>query len=608
MSIGDVFSFFNPGKYVPTAQQLSGGLSSQSSTGPSSSVRNATAQDQADAASTPSITKGDGNPLGLPSVNWQTLSTSVGNAQNLVNSLSSNCGNGLATAAASYMGQSAGGLSASVSASLCIDPTTGKATSPVAGAVAGALTGGFVSKTVTSIVGSEATKLLNGINLAPVQKILGTTLGVIKKTKDTFGFLFPTSPDYQDIDLSGRLATPLAKDGSIVYKNGAPRIPTLSHQKVVWTTPATGVKPYTALKKSAAVGSRMSFTLEGRKTVMSLLLNPRHLQISRSQVLSQSASRSGFIVNPTGPGEFEVHIVGTTAGMYELASFGGNKVGGLTPRESYTVAYSNLLFLYNFFLNNGYIFDDEQDNTKSDSEQVRSTQFTPGTSNLPVSRINSMSYVTIEWQKWLWWGFFKTFKIIDSADNPYTLNYEFTFRVCHESDNFKIDNLRASGRPPVTGHVTEGYSSERTLSQKVLTNSDAPSTYQSATSKHKNAIMSNAMFTDDSPTSALNPTVSLTDSAKRLSLGGYTLTSVTGANGGQRFFGQSPDGTAVDLNGLGNQRSLTVVNPGASPVNYLSTSQNSTDSDGNAIVTGTVKVSPGDLPYSYSMSGTTASL
>ena len=179
------------------------------------------------------------------------------------------------------------------------------------------------------------------------------------------------------------------------------------------------------------------------------------------------------------------------------------------------------------------------------------------------------------------------------------------FRVCHETDSFKIDNARADARqiPPVTGHVMEGYSAERTLAQRVLSNENPPNTFQGGIT-HKNIILSDFMFSDNSPTSCLNPTVSMVEAVKRLSLGGFSLTQVSGPDG-VRYFGQSPDGTSIDLNGRDNQRAVTVVLNGGTPMHFASVAQDGYDSAGNPLVTGTMVVSPGDVPFKYSVLGHT---
>ena len=430
------------------------------------------------------------------------------------------------------------------------------------------------------------------MNLRPVQSFLGGVLSQVNKARDTFGFLLPSN-DTPDISYLGRITT-INSDANIKYAT-TPYLPTLTHQGVRWR--ATKESPVLGFRGGDAM-SRMSFSIEARNLVMSLLINPKSVSISRSTSMSMAASRSGFIVNPTGPVEFDVTVSGTTAGFY-------NSKKMLTSRETVTVAYSNLLMLYNFFLNNGYLMDDEKSNSssKSSSGVVSTRMETPASqgSEIPQRRINSMCYVAIDWQRWKWWGFFKSFKIHDVAENPYTLNYEFTFRVCHESDQFKIDNVASKhATPPVTGHVPRGYSPERSLAMKSVGKSDTMAAGAN-TPTHANAALPYS-FDDDSNhvAIALDPRRTVQESTTRLTLGGYTLNLQMG-DSGPRAWGTGPDGTAIDINARDNQREVTVVSPGGSPVKYISVAEQASP----GVIQGTIKVAPGET-CTYSTPGTLA--
>jgi len=575
-----------------------GGATTESSPPPSQGMTTAQLQRAAITKPSKSIALGGG----LPALNWGSIQGVIGSAQNLTNGASQNSGGSFATSASNIASEFLGGNAAKGAAGLFTDDK-GNPSSPIMGLVSGglgALTYSLVSGATRESVFGTAISAGSNLNLKSVQNFLGQAQSVTHKLTDTFGFLFPSASDYNEVSLLARVK-PLGSDSNIKY-SVAPFIPTLSGHEVSWQRNGEGTDAISQIKKSHAVASRMSFRLDGRNTVMSLLVGPKQVGIARSQVISNSVSRTGFIVNPTGPGEFDVSVSGTTAGFYEQ--------GGLTTRETKTVAYSNLLLLYNFFLNNGYILDDETSAKQSDDPNmpIKSVYSPPDFSDdSPVRRINSMSYVAIEWQKWVWWGYFKSFKISDIADAPYTLNYDFTFRVCHETDLFKIDNLRGDSRqtPKVTGHVTKGYSPERALASKVL-GGKPPANLEDPNPKHKNVMMSNFMFDDDtSPLSALDQRVSLDQAAYRLSIAGYSLNFQSGPQG-MRFFGQNPDGVGIDLCGRANERSLTINNPGASPVRYINTATQSSDVSGNPVIYGVVKAGPDGISSSYTQEGTLA--
>ena len=519
---------------------------------------------------------------------WDPSATAqaIGNAQNTVNaaatsnsgySLSGPNGNTVYNEAGSAGGAGAG------SAAGALGNITGN---PFVGSVAGALGGNLGQTASQNFAGQTVSKLTSKLNLTPMQNFLGQGQTAVTTSKNTFGFLFP-SGDQPQVSYLGQ-TTPLGKDGNVKY-DVAPFIPTLTHHAVRWQAQPQGVTSFLGVHKSQAIASRMSFSLEARNFVMSLLVSPRSVNISRSQVMSQAVSRSGFIINPTGPGEFDVSVSGTTAGFYDA--------NGLTSIETNTIAYSNLLLLYNFFANNGYMLCDEPQVKNLGTNGVRSSRLdVPSPTDVDLGhRINSMSYVSIEWQKWKWWGFFKSFKVIDVADAPYTLNYEFVFRVCHESDKFKIDNSIGSA-PPVTGHVVQGFSAERALAAKSVGGTN-PLAADANTSTHKNATMPYS-FDETTPIAiALDPRKTLAQSAQKLSLGGYNLNFSSGADG-MRFFGSSPDGVAVDLSQMDGKKGFTVVPPGSSPVRYVNSYE-----QGNGVITGVIQQDPTGQKYSYTQPG-----
>lgn len=565
-------------------------------------ARKTTAQLQREAITNPP-NLGATSLVGLPALDWGSIQRAIGSVQNVAFGTSQNAGGDFATIAGNAAGQTLGGTAANGASGLFTDEF-GNPSSPVMGVAAGAagaLAGGLIGNAAREGTFNAALDAGNNLNLQPVQNFLGQTQSVLHKLKDTFGFLFSAPPGLsQDTTLTARV-TPLGQDSNIKY-SVAPTIPTLTGHDVIWAEPENGTKAVTGLRKSQSTATRMSFRLDARNTIMSLLVNPKQLQVSRSQTISNAVSRSGFIVNPTGPGEFDINITGVTAGMYES--------GGLSTRESNTVSYSNLLLLYNFFLNNGYILDDEVqgNNDKSDTKDINRkvssavTPPDPRDNTAPIRRINSMSYVTIEWQKWIWWGYFKSFKISDNAENPYTRNFQFSFRVCHETDLFKIDNMRGDSRqkPPVTGHVDKGYSAERALAVRSV-GGEAPNNLENPNPVHKNVALSNFQFTDKPTAPLLDPRVPLNETVTTLNLMGFRLSMVSGDNG-NRYTGQGPDGSCIDVGRRGNETSLIVNSPGASPVSMINVSSHGpTDDNGDPTVKGVI--SSGGQQYGYSVKG-----
>jgi len=145
------------------------------------------------------------------------------------------------------------------------------------------------------------------------------------------------------------------------------------------------------------------------------------------------------------------------------------------------------------------------------------------------------------------------------------LNYEFTFRVCHETDLFAFDNLRGDSRhkPPVTGHVDVGYSAERSLAAHVV-GGPAPNGLENPNPRQQNVILNNYMFEDtSSPLTTLDNRVAIQQISTVLTAGGFSLVidgEMTPTAESARYVGVSPDGTCVDMTvNSSNVRTLTVV-------------------------------------------------
>ena len=539
------------------------------------------------ATSTDSLKRDSEQAKDSQSIDWNNIIKDVGKAQNLSFCTSQLAGSPLANTLASSTSKALGSGAAAIGSSLG---------NPFVGSAVGSLAGAYVTKATSDSTSSAIKSVTSHLDLQPTQKLLGQGLTFLNKTEKAFGFLYPAATDPKTTSVV-QLDTALAHDANIVYKE-APTLPVLTHHNVKWLSPIPGETPVTGVRRSQALSSRMSFTIPERGMTMSLLVNPKSINVNRSQTMSTAVSRSGHIVNPTGPGEFDVSISGTTAAFYESLQGPNGITGGLSYRETYTVGYSNLVLLYNFFLNNGYFLDDEahfqskQGNVKTSSMGVPQANLeTP-----PTHRINSLSYVSIEWQKWVWNGFFKDFKIHDSAENPYTLNFEFTFRVCQEADKFSIDNTKFDNTSLImnaTGHVVEGFCAERDLATQSVSGSHAGAASMEPVHRNTSSLFS-FEDTSDPVTTSLNPTIPLDEVARRLSLGGYSITTLSGPDG-DRVFGTASDGTALDLNGKDSGRSLTMALPGGSPVKYMCLAEQDTANT----VKGIVKIEPCGESYSY---------
>lgn len=462
---------------------------------------------------------------------------------------------------------------------------------------------------VATGIGGVATGI-NNFTMGPLADFARGDAPWLKSVNSAVGFnLLPDGQTPSELRLMDVLEARRQKDGWLSFTQ-IPVIPTLAYHQVRWNTDTNSASArQTYVKATYAISSRLTIRLLGRGTsstgdlAMTLLVNPTSLQIARAQDITMTNTRSTQVVNPHGERPAELHFSGKTAAFFLNNS--------ITHTDYDTMSYSNLVLLLNFFLNNGYFFDAE------DASQIQSgdtflrtdiaTQnptdaLTDSNRSLALrSRINSMSYVVLEYQKQIYYGHFTRFEIRDSSHQPYLTEFSFSFQVAKEADIFKIDGLGYDGSPSSNsfGHINNSARADAFLQDNKATamKDMGDPTKKIVVPKHPEAIISSQSFSPDSgdPKSLLNPTVDVKLSLLKISVKGFNTQLKD-----DHVYGVGPGGQVFDYTQRANVRSLMVYNPNTSPVRYETTCYQATPTQ----VWGTLSVSPGKTGYKVKFDGT----
>ena len=137
------------------------------------------------------------------------------------------------------------------------------------------------------------------------------------------------------------------------------------------------------------------------------LINPNSVRISHQTQDTQTMTRDGWKFAVWGEGFVSISMVGKTAGQYFTR--------GITDMfHEYTASYENLLELQSIFDNNGYWFEGEN------------------TSSLQKRRIKNHQDVELFCGEVIWSGIFERLTVTQSADNPFTADFNIQFTAWKE--------------------------------------------------------------------------------------------------------------------------------------------------------------------------------
>jgi hypothetical protein len=155
--------------------------------------------------------------------------------------------------------------------------------------------------------------------------------------------------------------------------------------------------------------------IEGLKEIvpdLTMFINPQNLDVAYTQLVTETRTLGGFIQEFWGEQITSISASGRTAMFY-----GDN---GLTVKDAKTTeAYQNFIRLVNIYKSNG-------------------KEYTPTVSNL--NRISSVGVVILTYAERQYEGSFDSFNIKELAEKPFTLDYDFTFKVFRMLGNIVIQN------------------------------------------------------------------------------------------------------------------------------------------------------------------------
>lgn len=152
-----------------------------------------------------------------------------------------------------------------------------------------------------------------------------------------------------------------------------------------------------------------NLNVQGLTDPLFLFVNPHTWSRSSTKVQTNHFTRNGYKTERWGDELETIHASGTLGGFYTQQT-------GLTRvNRRETPAYRNFMKLVQIFKNNGALYDTSYLGAES-----------APTSNVKIIDVGA---VEILYGQELFRGTFDTFSITESADKPFSLDYEFTFHV-----------------------------------------------------------------------------------------------------------------------------------------------------------------------------------
>jgi len=167
----------------------------------------------------------------------------------------------------------------------------------------------------------------------------------------------------------------------------------------------------------------ISWNVKGSSNIPSLtmLINPTNLDVSYSPVINETRTLGGFIHEYWGEQLTTLAATGKTAMFIDSEK-------GLTNKNSRTTeAYQNFISLLNIYKNNGKGYFKKFD--------------TPGLKSNP-EKISSLGVISMFYDGRQYDGYFENFTYTEDAEQPFNLEYSFSFKTIKIYNQLTIDNLR----------------------------------------------------------------------------------------------------------------------------------------------------------------------
>jgi murein DD-endopeptidase MepM/ murein hydrolase activator NlpD len=146
---------------------------------------------------------------------------------------------------------------------------------------------------------------------------------------------------------------------------------------------------------------------------LTMMINPRDLNIGQAQVVNTAYSRIGWINTLWGNQQATITASGLSAGFYYVTDAFEGGITNFSRKNS--EAFFNLISIVSLFKNNGYYFMDAQE--------------IPSLFRRGSRVINVMDTIKVTYDGSEYLGSFNSFSLNDVATNPYRLDYSFEFTV-----------------------------------------------------------------------------------------------------------------------------------------------------------------------------------
>ena len=156
----------------------------------------------------------------------------------------------------------------------------------------------------------------------------------------------------------------------------------------------------------------------GREVIepLTMLINPMNLNIAYTHIRTEVRTKGGFVVFYWGEEIDTISASGRT-GMFYGSRFTSEQGISITDRKK-SEAFENFNRLFETYRNNGKFY------------QKNST------------RIESLGTITMVFMKKEYEGYFESFGTKELAEKPFTLEYDFTFKVMKTIG----DNIISAGK------------------------------------------------------------------------------------------------------------------------------------------------------------------
>lgn len=151
---------------------------------------------------------------------------------------------------------------------------------------------------------------------------------------------------------------------------------------------------------------------------LTMLINPANLDISYTQLVNETRTLGGFILEYWGEALTQLSASGTTAMFYNE--------GGIDNKDlRISEAYQNFIRLVNIYKNNGKDYYNDRVTLAK---------------NINADRIISFGQVIMTYMEKQYQGYFESFTIKELAEKPFYFEYDFSFKVVKTVGDFIIQS------------------------------------------------------------------------------------------------------------------------------------------------------------------------